>query len=115
MAVLSLRKRISWLRIGDFTGWRVFHIALGVTALIALFAHTGFRLGSNLNMWLMLTFLGLGLAGALAGLATAYEHRVFQSAKAAARLRSAAFWMHIVAFWPFPLLLAVHILTVYFY
>ena len=115
LAVLSLRKRISWLRFGDFTGWRVFHIALGVIALIALFTHTGFRLGSNLNMWLMLTFLGLGLAGGLAGLATAYEHRVFQSPKTAARLRSAAFWMHIVAFWPFPLLLAVHILTVYFY
>lgn len=114
-AVLSLRKRISWLRLGGFNEWRVFHIAIGVIALIALFAHTGFRLGSNLNMWLMLTFLGLGLAGALAGVATAYEHRVFQSAKTAARLRSASFWMHIVAFWPFPLLLAVHILTVYFY
>ncbi len=114
-AVLSLRKRISWLSFGGFTGWRVFHIAIGVIALIALFAHTGFRLGSNLNMWLMLTFLGLGMAGAVAGLATAYEHRVFESTKTAARLKSASFWMHVIAFWPFPLLLAVHILTVYFY
>lgn len=114
-AVLSLRKRISWLRLGDFDGWRVFHLIVGVVALVALAAHTGFRLGSNLNMWLMLCFLGLGLAGAMAGLATAMEHRIFASAQAAAKLRSASFWMHLAAFWPLPLLLAVHILTVYFY
>lgn len=114
-AILSLRKRISWLRLGDFAGWRVFHIVVGIVALVALFAHTGFRLGSNLNMWLMLAFLGLGFAGALAGLATAFEHRIFQSPKPAARLKMASFWMHLVAFWPFPLLLAAHILTVYFY
>ncbi len=114
-ALLSLRKRIKSLGIWDFAGWRVFHVVVGVAALVVLFAHTGFRLGSNLNMWLMLTFLGLAVAGAVAGLATAFEHRVFEQPKTAARLRAASFWMHLVTFWPLPLLLAVHILTVYFY
>lgn len=114
-AILSLRKRIKVLGIGEFAGWRVFHIAVGLIALVALAAHTGFRLGNNLNMWLMLTFLGIGMAGAVAGLATAFEHRVFDRPKTAARLRSASFWLHLVTFWPLPLLLAVHILTVYFY
>ena len=66
-------------------------------------------------MWLMLTFLGLAVAGGVAGLATAFEHKVFNSPHAAARLRSASFWMHLIAFWPFPVLLAAHVLTVYFY
>lgn len=114
-AVLSLRKRISWLRLGAFGGWRMFHIVIGTLGLVALFAHTGFRLGSNLNFWLMLTFLGIAAAGALAGLASALEHRVFSTPQPAARLRSASFWVHLIAFWPLPLLLAVHILTVYFY
>lgn len=114
-AILSLRKRIGILRLGDFAGWRVFHLVVGVVALIMLCAHTGFRLGNNLNMWLMLTFLGLGVAGAMAGLATAFEHRAFASPKSAALLRSASFWLHLVAFWPMPLLLTFHILTVYFY
>ncbi|MBU1210082.1 MAG: FAD-dependent oxidoreductase [Alphaproteobacteria bacterium] len=114
-AILSIRKRIRFLEFGDFAVWRVFHICVGVVALAALAAHTGFRLGNNLNMWLMLTFLGIGVAGAVAGLATALEHRVFDQPQAAARLRSASFWLHLVTFWPLPLLLAVHILTVYFY
>ncbi|MEQ8825533.1 MAG: FAD-dependent oxidoreductase [Filomicrobium sp.] len=114
-AILSLRKRVPFLRIGGFSGWRIFHLVIGVAALVALFAHTGFRLGANLNMWLMLTFLGLAVAGGIAGLATALEHRVFSNAQSAARLRSASFWMHLIAFWPFPLLLGIHILTVYFY
>ncbi|MEO1205694.1 MAG: FAD-dependent oxidoreductase [Pseudomonadota bacterium] len=114
-AVLSLRKRLSFTKLGSFSSWRTAHTAIGVIALVALFAHTGFRLGSNLNMWLMLSFLGLALAGAVAGAATALEHRVFDAPQSAARLRTASFWMHLIAFWPLPPLLAVHILTVYFY
>lgn len=114
-AVLSLRKRIGWLRLGDFAVWRLAHTTIAVAALLALFAHTGFRLGENLNFWLMASFLSLSLAGAGAGLAAALEHRMFKSADPAARARTLTFWLHLIAFWPLPLLLGVHVLTVYFY
>ncbi len=114
-AILSLRKRIKWLQFGAFWGWRVFHLTVGVLALVILFAHTGFRLGENLNMWLMVTFLGLAAAGALAGLATAFEHALFDKPADAAKTRSLSFWFHLIAFWPLPVLLAIHILSVYYY
>jgi bacterioferritin-associated ferredoxin len=114
-AGLGLKKRLMPLRLGAFSTWRIVHVAVGAFGLLALFAHTGFRLGSNLNMWLMLSFLGVALAGGAAGLATALEHRLFATAGEAARLRAAAFWLHLLAFWPLPLLLAAHILSVYFY
>jgi nitrite reductase (NADH) large subunit len=111
--LLSLRKRA--VRLGDFATWRVVHTAVGVATLLVLFLHTGFRLGSNLNKWLMLSFLGVALAGGAAGLATALEHRLFASAGEAARTRTLSFWLHLLALWPLPLLLAAHILSVYFY
>lgn len=114
-AVLSLRKRVAWLRLGGFATWRVIHAGIGAAALLALFLHTGFRLGSNLNQWLMLSFLGTAIAGSAAGAATALQHRLMATAEKAARVRLAAFWLHLVAFWPLPLLLAVHVLAVYFY
>jgi nitrite reductase (NADH) large subunit len=114
-AVLSLRKRIRWLSFGGFTGWRLVHVSVGAAALLVLFAHTGFRLGSNLNMWVMAIFLALAAAGALSGSTAALEHRKFLSAETGAALRKASFWTHVIAFWPLPLLLAVHILSVYFY
>jgi len=114
-AVLSLRKRISWLRLGDFAIWRVIHLLVGAIAVATLFVHTGFRLGDNLNLWLMMTFLALSLAGAIAGLATAFEHRLFAQPVPAARTRSISFWLHLITFWPLPVLLGIHILTVYYY
>ncbi len=114
-AALFMRKRLGWVRLGQFTSWRFAHVALGTLTLAVLFLHTGFRLGAHLNRWLMLSFLGLAFAGGLAGAATALEHRVFATAGRAAQVRTLSFWLHLLAFWPLPLLLAAHILTVYFY
>ncbi len=113
--VFSLRKRVKWLRHGDFALWRVIHLAVGVFAIAMLFVHTGFRLGENLNFWLMACFLGLSLAGAVAGLTTAIEHKLFATPEPAATARSLSFWLHLIAFWPIPVLLAVHVLSVYYY
>ena len=55
--MLSLRKRAKWLSFGGFESWRLIHIAAGFAAIAALFVHTGFRLGHNLNSWLMISFL----------------------------------------------------------
>ena len=118
-ALLSFRKR--WLpaaivrRIGDFGAWRLVHILIGATALIVLFAHTGFRLGHNFNFWLMSCFLTASVSGATIGITTALEHRISAAPPTAARLRSIALWLHILALWPLPLLLGVHILSVYYY
>jgi nitrite reductase (NADH) large subunit len=118
-ALLSFRKR--WLpaaivrRIGDFGAWRLVHILIGTTALVVLFAHTGFRLGHNLNFWLMSFFLAASVSGATIGLTTALEHRISTTPANAARLRSLALWLHILALWPLPLLIGLHILSVYYY
>ncbi|WP_411827189.1 FAD-dependent oxidoreductase [Luteolibacter sp. AS25] len=114
--LLSLRKRFKWFRFGHFAKWRVFHSAFGVTALIILFAHTGFRFGDNLNFWLMLTFVALNLLGAIAGIVSAIESKGSTSiALKARRIRPILTYAHLVFFWPLPALLVFHILSVYLY
>lgn len=116
-AVLSLRKRIRGLSFGRYDLWRLIHIAVGALILAVLFVHTGLHLGVNLNLALMLSFLGLLCVGALAGGATAIEHRLAAKSgpTAAAKPRSLFTWLHILTLWPLPLLLGLHVLTVYFY
>jgi nitrite reductase (NADH) large subunit len=75
--------------------------------------HTGFNLGHNLNRWLMVTFLSLAVAGSIAGAVTAREHAAL--AKGKPSYRSATTWLHILALWPLPLLLILHVVTVYAY
>ena len=114
--LLSLRKRFKWFRFGHFAYWRVFHTAFGVVALIALFIHTGFRFGHNLNFWLMFTFVALNLLGALAGIFAAIESKgTTKAALTARRFRPALTYLHLALFWPLPVLLTFHILSVYFY
>jgi nitrite reductase (NADH) large subunit len=116
-ALLSLRKRVKWLAFGGFEGWRLIHIAAGFAAIAALFVHTGFRLGHNLNSWLMISFLIVAGLGAFAGAIVAVEHKLLNgpmhgSTKPPRRI---PVWLHILAFWPLPVLLGLHILSVYYY
>ena len=114
--IISLRKRLSWFKWGRFTTWRFFHAAFGLTALCALWAHTGFHFGSNLNFWLMLVFVLLNLLGALAGIVTAIETKGNSTAASIARrMRRPLTWTHLILFWPLPVLLTFHILSVYLY
>ncbi len=114
--LLSMRKRLKWFRFGHFARWRVFHAVFGVVALIALFAHTGFRFGDNLNFWLMLSFVGLNLLGACAGVVAAIESKGATAlALQARRIRPVLTYAHLVLFWPLPALLVFHILSVYLY
>ncbi len=116
-ALLSLRKRVRRLSFGGFEGWRAVHVSVGCAAVAALFIHTGFRLGHNFNRWLMISFLSIALLGALAGGMMAIEHRLLNGPMrgAATPPRRIPTWLHILAFWPLPVLLAFHILSVYFY
>jgi nitrite reductase (NADH) large subunit len=109
---LSMRKRIRRFDFGDFAVWRVAHIALAGLALLALLVHTGGRLGSNLNFLLSLAFLKVVTLGSVAGGVVALEHRLGASG---ARLRRAWTWAHLLAFWPLPVLLGVHVLKSYYF
>lgn len=116
--LMSLRKRLSpqskWAqRLGKFAGWRLFHVTLGVTCALTLLAHTGFHLGSNLNRWLMIDFLTIITLGAVSGLTISLSHTL--AANHTQKLRSFWAWAHILVTWPLPLLLGLHILTVYYF
>ena len=82
-------------------------------ALAALVAHTGFRLGDELNLLLMLNFLLLVIAGANSSTIVATEYRM--NPALAKKQRRRWTWLHIMLFWPFPVLLATHIVKSYYY
>ncbi len=111
--VLSLRKRWRLFKLGEFNYWRIVHIALGVTVLAVLLFHTGLQLGSNLNLVLMLTFLGVALTGSLAGAIVALEPKL--NPLTAKRARSFINSVHLIMFWPLPVLLAFHIVSYYYF
>ena len=110
---LSARRRIPRLRWGNYGWWRAVHSSLGSACLLAMLAHTGLNFGENLNLWLMATFVGLNLAGAFVALSVAMEHRY--SGSGARRIRSFATKLHFLFFWPYPVLLGLHIYAVYRY
>lgn len=111
--LLSARKRFRWASVGNYGFWRAAHSILGVATLAVLFFHTGLHFGENLNLWLLICFLGLNLAGGLAAIAVATERRI--SGSLGARLRGVATKAHIVFFLPYPVLLGFHIAKVYVY
>ncbi|MFV8819416.1 FAD-dependent oxidoreductase [Haliea sp. E17] len=112
--LFSLRKRMRWLRrLGDFAWWRIAHVLLTALALLALAVHTGFRMGSQLNFALSLTFVALLVAGGVLAAGIAFEHRLAPAQ--ARRLRSVGLWSHVLLSWPLPALLAAHILKTYYF
>lgn len=114
--LLSLRKRIKWFRLGAFGTWRMAHGILGLTTLLGILLHTGFHLGSNLNLWLMMCFLSVNLLGALTGVVAAIESRGAGPAATSIRQwRPRLTWIHILLFWPLPILIAAHVFCVYYY
>jgi nitrite reductase (NADH) large subunit len=112
LLAMSLRKRVPRFNFGDFPLWRVAHVVLGTLTLAGLAAHTGGRLGSNLNFTLMTTFLAVIVLGAAAGGVIALEHRI---GAGAVRLRRTWLWTHILIAWPIPVLLAFHVLKTYYF
>ncbi|MEM7176311.1 MAG: FAD-dependent oxidoreductase [Pseudomonadota bacterium] len=113
---IGLRRRIGFLRrIGGYNSWRLVHLIIGVGAGIGLFVHTGFRLGDGLNFWLMVSFCASLILGALAGLATGAEHKLAEQGVGSAKSppRTVPYWAHVIALWPLPALLLIHVLSVY--
>lgn len=110
---ISARKRIHRLRIGDFNSWRLLHVAMGVGMGLLLILHTGLQMGQGMNRMLLVAMLMVAASGAIAGGITALE--TFIGGRRARKLRSASFWLHLLGFWPLPVLLGMHILSVYYF
>ncbi|MBK8972210.1 MAG: NAD(P)/FAD-dependent oxidoreductase [Hahellaceae bacterium] len=110
---LSLRKRTRWLSTLSFPGLRVFHVWIGCSVLALTLLHTGLQSGTGLNFGLLSTFLGLGTAGAFASALNAQQHKIRPALHR--RWQRRLNLAHILLAWPLPVLLALHILTVYFY
>lgn len=111
--LMSLRKRINIKRLGEFAYWRLLHIFLGLACAGILILHTGLHLGANLNRLLMFNFIAVVCIGALAGAAVSLSHTLKPSS--AMGLRKFFTWSHILITWPLPILLGIHILTVYYF
>ena len=114
--VIGLRKRLRVTdRLGDYEIWRLIHIVIGLAALAGFAAHTGFRLGSNLNLWLGGSFAAATVFGAVAGMATGGDHelRARQIGTSRKPPRRVPAWLHILAVWPLPVLILVHVLASY--
>ena len=111
--LISARKRLSWFVFSDVPLWRMIHGIIGVLALGVLALHTGMQLGSHLMLVLTLNLLAAALLGALAGSITVLSNR-WSPLAARDRRRSSA-RAHLLVCWPLPVLIALHVLQVYFY
>jgi len=109
--VLSLRKRWKRFQRGSVGAWRAVHATLGLLTLLVLIAHTGFRMGHNLNFVLMTDFLALAVLGSAAGGINAAEARF--GGPLARRLRAVWTGAHVALVWPLPVLVLAHVLAAY--
>lgn len=110
---ISLRKRCRKISFLNYAWWRIFHIITALFATAVLFVHTGLALGSGFNFLLLTTFLGLVIVGATTGILTFLDnylpHQITQRAKGWLT------YLHIAFSWPLPVLLLIHIISVYYY
>ncbi len=111
--LVSLRKRWKRFRLFDYSVWRYVHVLLGVLVVAALVTHTGLRFGNNLNAWLMISFSGLVLAGSVYGAFMSFQHRF--DGVLVQRIRGYMNWIHLLLFWPVPVLLTFHVFKTYYF
>ena len=112
-ASLSLRKRLKTRNLGHLDHWRYVHSIIGCLALVVLIVHTGFRLGENLNLALMLVFLAATCTGSLVGVFMARNHHWTDL-----KLREHRKWwsrVHYALLWALPVLLFYHVLAFYYF
>ncbi|MDI1429867.1 FAD-dependent oxidoreductase [Polyangium sorediatum] len=110
---VSLRKRWRRFRSADVPVWRTVHAVLGAATLLLFFLHTGLSAGTRVNLVLAIDFLAVVLLGALAGGVFAVSSRWSPLAARNRRLRASS--VHLFLTWPLPILVALHVLAVYYY
>ena len=114
--LFSLRKRWPRFQVLSYGFWRAAHGVLGTLVVFGIAIHTGLRLGSNLNLMLGVCFIGSAAIGGLVGIASGLESRT--NGLLAMRLRH---WrprlakFHLWVTWPLPVLIALHILSFYWF
>jgi nitrite reductase (NADH) large subunit len=113
ISLISVRKRFKSVNFGQFGHWRLVHVLLGILVVGMLIAHTGLRLGYELNLYLMLSFVGLLIAGGVASGVIGLQHILPRAL--ASRTREISMWTHILLIWPLPALLGFHILKGYWF
>ncbi len=111
--LISLRKRWKRFQFADVPVFRAIHGLVTTASLVLFFAHTGFHVGNGLNFVLTVAFLLAMTVGAVAGAVFALSDR--WSALAARDRRLRVSWVHILVLWPLPILVALHVLMVYYY
>ncbi|HEY7772747.1 MAG TPA: FAD-dependent oxidoreductase [Marinagarivorans sp.] len=111
--IFSIRKKIHDKKLGDFSHWRLAHALLALIAGTLVYLHTGLHAGENLNFWLLANFLAAFAIGAITASAIALAHKIKPSK--AQTLRSQMRWLHILVAWPLPVLVLMHILSVYYF
>jgi len=110
---ISLRKRWRRFQVADVALFRAIHGIVTAASLVLFFAHTAFRVGHGLNLVLALAFLSAMTVGAVAGAVFVLSDRWAALAARDRRLRAAS--VHILVLWPLPILIALHVLMVYYY
>jgi ferredoxin-NADP reductase/CRP-like cAMP-binding protein len=109
----SIHKRTNFWRFINFEYIRILHIVLGILSLLALGLHTGMHLGSNLNFLLMFSFLLTVIFGGLAGYLIYLEN--IKTEEYYFRFRELFKTIHWAITWPLPILLGLHILSIYYF
>ena len=114
--LISLRKRWKKFTFGSFKVWRIAHGMIGLLSLIILIFHTGLSAGKNLNMALFTLFTTINILGFITGVATSFEFFGLNKISAfCRRWRKQITLMHILAFWPLPVLITFHIIQAYYF
>ncbi len=114
--VFSLRKRLSWFRVGSYAFWRGLHGVLGTALLLCVAIHTGLRMGQNLNFVLATVLLCVIVVGSVAGIASGLESRTTgTTAMFVRRWRPRLTTLHSWFFWPLPALIALHVISFYWF
>lgn len=111
--LLSARKRLTHFKWISFSSWRAVHITLTTLVLAGLFFHTGASNYQGINAWLITCFWVAALAGILTTWLSLQESK--RASMKIKRIKQGAITLHIISFWPLPVLLAFHILSVYWF
>jgi nitrite reductase (NADH) large subunit len=111
--ILSLRKRIKKFSFLTFPVWRIIHVVVGALTVVGLAVHSGYQLGNGINYLLAISFISVLIAGGLSSIIVGLEHRM--DVALSRTIKKNLVWLHILTFWPLPVLLTMHVFKSYYF